>query len=64
VFYYDAKKIHGPADPTGAGDIFLAAYVVGRILHNKNIAEACVSAAKLSARQLEGKHITGNELRN
>jgi sugar/nucleoside kinase (ribokinase family) len=64
VFYYDAKKIHGPCDPTGAGDIFLATYVVGRILHDKNISEACASAAKLSARQLEGRYITGNKLRN
>lgn len=64
IFHYDAKKIHGPADPTGAGDVFLAAYVVGRILLNKNISEACASAAKLSARQLEGKYITSNKLRN
>jgi sugar/nucleoside kinase (ribokinase family) len=62
VFHYEAVKIHGLDDPTGAGDVFLAAYVVGRILHNKNISASCTSAAKISARQLMGNYITAHEL--
>ena len=44
-------------DVTGAGDIFLAAYVIGRILNRQMIAEASQYAAKLVARQIGGNYI-------
>jgi sugar/nucleoside kinase (ribokinase family) len=51
----DAKESIG--DPTGAGDIFLAAYVISRVLNRQNIADACQYAAQLVARQIDGNHI-------
>ena len=44
-------------DVTGAGDIFLAAYVIGRILNRQIIADASQYAAKLVARQIDGNYI-------
>jgi sugar/nucleoside kinase (ribokinase family) len=44
-------------DVTGAGDIFLAAYVIGRILNRQMIADASQYAAKLVARQIDGNYI-------
>jgi sugar/nucleoside kinase (ribokinase family) len=51
----DAKESIG--DPTGAGDIFLAAYVINRVLNRQLIADACQYAAQLVARQIEGNYI-------
>jgi sugar/nucleoside kinase (ribokinase family) len=59
---YPAAKVTSNEDPTGAGDIFLAAYVIGRYLKQRPIAEACKYAAKLAARQIEGKYIKLNDL--
>jgi len=42
----------------GAGDIFLAAYVIGRMLNRRRIPDACQYAAKLVARQIDGNYIT------
>ncbi len=53
-------KIDG--DPTGAGDIFLAAYVIGRLLKQQPVAPACNAAAKLVARQIEGNYIKNEDL--
>jgi sugar/nucleoside kinase (ribokinase family) len=58
TFHYHAAKITAPVDPTGAGDVFLAAYIVSRIANNKNIPDACIYAAEIAARQVEGKYIT------
>jgi sugar/nucleoside kinase (ribokinase family) len=44
-------------DPTGAGDIFLAAYVIGRILKRQTIPDACKYAAKLVAKQIDDNYI-------
>jgi sugar/nucleoside kinase (ribokinase family) len=54
---YDAAAINSIADPTGAGDIFLAAYVIGRLLRRHSIPAACKYAAKLAARQISGHYI-------
>jgi sugar/nucleoside kinase (ribokinase family) len=59
---YPAAKVSSNEDPTGAGDIFLAAYVIGRFLKQQSIADACEYAAKLAARQIEGKYIKPNDL--
>ena len=63
LFYYDAAETKASADPTGAGDVFLAAYVIARTIHKKDIPEACRSAAKIAAQQVEGNYITGLKLR-
>jgi sugar/nucleoside kinase (ribokinase family) len=59
---YPATRATSNDDPTGAGDIFLAAYVIGRFLKQRSIGDACKYAAKLAARQIEGKYIKPNDL--
>jgi sugar/nucleoside kinase (ribokinase family) len=49
-------------DPTGAGDVFFAAYIIGRYLEKKDIRDACHYASRLSARQVEGRYINISEL--
>ena len=58
TFHYEAAMIKTPVDSTGAGDVFLAAYIVSRVVDNKDISDACIYAAKIAARQVEGKYIT------
>jgi len=60
--HYAADKIRSLDDPTGAGDVFLAAYIVGRFFQQKNISEACSYAANLVAQQIAGNYIKGNTL--
>ena len=60
--HYAADKIRSIEDPTGAGDVFLAAYIVGRFFQQKNISEACAYAANLVAQQIAGNYIEKNTL--
>jgi sugar/nucleoside kinase (ribokinase family) len=60
---YAAASVEFEGDPTGAGDIFLAAYVVEHLLKQRSIADACQYAARLVAQQIEGKFIEEDELR-
>lgn len=62
AYPYDAVQVQSVQDPTGAGDVFLAAYTVGRFLQNLNIADACGYAAKIAARQISGDFITPDNL--
>jgi sugar/nucleoside kinase (ribokinase family) len=62
-FNYRAAEIKTLNDPTGAGDVFLATYVIHRLVNKTDIPEACASAAKIAARQVEGKYITADKLR-
>jgi sugar/nucleoside kinase (ribokinase family) len=62
VYPYDAVKVGSILDPTGAGDVFLAAYIVGRFLNLLNIADACAYAARLSAEQISGSYITRDSI--
>lgn len=57
-FHYDASKIEFTVDPTGAGDVFFAAYIVSRFLDNREIPDACRYAAQIAEQQVEGKYIT------
>ena len=57
-YSYQAPPVEPIADPTGAGDVFLAAYMAGRFLNRQNIADAGTYAAELSARQVSGRYIT------
>jgi sugar/nucleoside kinase (ribokinase family) len=61
-FQYQAAKIKTLNDPTGAGDVFLAAYVIHRFVKKTNIPEACLAASEMAARQIEGKYITTDRL--
>lgn len=44
-------------DPTGAGDVFLAAYAAARLGRNAPVAAAGRHAAAVAARQVAGRHI-------
>ena len=59
---YPAARVKSNGDPTGAGDIFLAAYAIGRFLNRRSIADACKYAAKLAALQIEGNYIKPDDL--
>ncbi len=59
---YAAVAVKFAGDPTGAGDIFLAAYVVERLLKGHSIPDACQYAAKLVARQIGGNYIKEDDL--
>jgi sugar/nucleoside kinase (ribokinase family) len=61
-FHYDAAMIKKPVDPTGSGDVFLAAYIVSRFVDKKDIPDACIYAAEIAAQQVEGKYITIDQL--
>jgi sugar/nucleoside kinase (ribokinase family) len=59
---YKAAEIHTVADSIGAGDIFLAAYVIGRFMKRQSIRAACKYAAKLAASQIGGRYIQLEDL--
>lgn len=62
IFRYAAQSAVSAVDPTGAGDVFFAAYIVSRFSHQMPIPEACRCAASIAAQQVEGKYITRNQL--
>lgn len=59
---YPAYRVKSEQDPTGAGDVFFAAYVIKRFLNRRPVADACRYAAKLAARQIEGNYIKPEDL--
>jgi sugar/nucleoside kinase (ribokinase family) len=59
---YEASELKSIDDPTGAGDIFLAAYIIGRFIKHQPIPTACKYAAKLAALQIEGNYIKPDDL--
>ncbi len=61
-FDYSADRIESMTDPTGAGDVFFAAYLIGRFIHKQDIPDACRHAARTAARQVEGTHISIDRL--
>jgi sugar/nucleoside kinase (ribokinase family) len=61
-FHYKADKIESVTDPTGAGDVFFAAYIISRFANNRDIPDACRYAASTAARQVEGTHISIDRL--
>jgi len=54
--------VGSPTDSTGAGDVFFAAYITSRFLKQMKISEACRYAAKIAAKQVEGKFISLKKL--
>ena len=61
-FKYSAGRVNAVTDPTGAGDVFFAAYLAGRFVNNQNISDACRHAACIAARQVEGRYISIDRL--
>ena len=61
-YHFDAVSVTNPVDPTGAGDVFLAAYVTERLARRRSIPDACRHAADLAARQVAGRFITDDVL--
>ena len=59
---YNAATVKSEGDSTGAGDIFLAAYGVMRLLKQRSIPQASQYAAQLVARQMEGNYIKPDDL--
>lgn len=59
---FNAMPVQFPGDPTGAGDIFFAAYIAGRFMKKMDISNACAYAAELTALQISGNYITENLL--
>ncbi len=59
---YPAASVKSNGDPTGAGDIFLAAYVIERFYYRRSITDACQYAAELAARQIGGNYIKPDDL--
>ena len=60
---YAAVQIATAADSAGAGDVFMAAYLVFRLHERRTVAESSRYAAEVAARQVEGTYITEAALR-
>ena len=54
--------VNSPVDPTGAGDVFFAAYITSRFSNKLPVQEACRYAARIAAQQVEGDYIKINQL--
>jgi sugar/nucleoside kinase (ribokinase family) len=59
---YSAAPVKLSVDPTGAGDVFFAAYIANRFSNAMQIPEACHCAAQIAARQVEGRYITMKQI--
>ena len=59
---FAADHIGSLVDPTGAGDVFFAAYLVARLHRREGVESAAHSAAALAARQVAGSFIKGSIL--
>jgi len=59
---YPASGVGSGVDPTGAGDVFFAAYLVSRWAEGKDIQTACRHAAGIASRQVAGRYITAGTL--
>ena len=62
TFQYAADTVNSPADPTGAGDVFFAAYIVSRFSNHLSIPAACRYAARIAALQVAGNYVTIKQL--
>jgi hypothetical protein len=59
---YNAASPLAGGDPTGAGDVFFAAYIANRFSKTLPVRDACRAAARLAARQVAGKFLTRAQL--
>ena len=62
IFKYAAGTVNSPVDPTGAGDVYFAAYIASRFFNEMQIPDACRYAERIAALQVQGKYITINQL--
>ena len=60
---YAAVPVPRVVDPTGAGDVFFAAYLTARLHARRSISEACARAAETAARHVAGAYLPDDELR-
>jgi sugar/nucleoside kinase (ribokinase family) len=60
---YRARLVEYPSDPTGAGDVFFAAYLASRFADERGIPDACRYAARIAARQVDGRFLAADTLR-
>lgn len=56
-FPYDAVPVAGRVDPTGAGDVFFAAYLAARLAGGAAVDEAARAAAAVAARHVAGGYV-------
>jgi sugar/nucleoside kinase (ribokinase family) len=61
-YFYPAAPVDTAADPTGAGDVFLAAYTVARFRRRRSVPAAARQAARLSAAHIAGRYLSGARL--
>jgi sugar/nucleoside kinase (ribokinase family) len=54
---YSSEPVAAVVDPTGAGDVFLAAYTVARFRDRQTVAAAGRYAAKLAASHVAGRYL-------
>ncbi len=60
---YTAAPVARVVDPTGAGDVFFAAYLAARLRERRSIPEACARAAETATRHVAGAYLPDDELR-
>ena len=58
ILQYAADIVKSPIDPTGAGDVFFAAYILARLSDKREVHDACGYASRIAAQQVAGKYIT------
>ena len=61
-FVYAAQSFDTVIDPTGAGDVFFAAYLLSRFIKNHEISRSSRYAAGVAARQVAGGYIPFDRL--
>ena len=61
-YEFSAVPVDEVADPTGAGDVFFAAYLTYHLYEGAGAGEALQRAAALTARQVAGRFIAADEL--
>lgn len=54
---YPPAPVVRAGDPTGAGDVFLAAYAAARLVDGLDLAPACARAARTAACHVAGRHL-------
>jgi len=59
---YAAYPVTHIVDPTGAGDVFFAAYLIHHILEGASIAQAAEQSSALAAQHIAGQYITRQQL--